>query len=83
MTGGTDVLWGKTVHVTSALGAGTALIGTRAAGQVMSRGPATLGGHELACRAVLATSDQVAIRCERRLALTVFRPGALCEVRLA
>ena len=29
------------------------------------------------------TKDLVAIRAERRLALTVFRPGAFCEVRLA
>jgi HK97 family phage major capsid protein len=81
VSGALDLLWGKPVHVTSALGAGTALIGTRAAAAVYRRGPATV--EMTNSHGDLFTSDMVAIRCERRAALCVFRPGAFCEVRLS
>jgi HK97 family phage major capsid protein len=76
---GVDTLWGKQVRVTSALGAGTALIGTPQAAQVWSRGG--LNVEATNSHASNFTLDLTAIRAERRLALTVFRPGAFCEVR--
>jgi HK97 family phage major capsid protein len=78
-TGAVDTLWGKQVRVTSALGAGTALVGTPQAAQVWSRGGLSVEATN--SHASNFTLDLTAIRAERRLALTVFRPGAFCEVR--
>ena len=82
ITGAQDTLWNKAVYVTAAIGgAGTALVGSTAAAQVWSR-----GGVQVEATNSHSTNfvfDITAIRAERRLGLTVFRPGALCEVRLA
>jgi HK97 family phage major capsid protein len=81
ITGAADSLWGKAVYVTSAIGgAGTALVGSTAAAQVWSRGGLRVEAtNSHASNFVL---DITAIRAERRLGLTVYRPDALCEVRL-
>jgi HK97 family phage major capsid protein len=83
LTGGAlDALWNKAVYVTSAIGgAGTALIGSTAAGQVWNR-----GGMRVEATNSHSTNfvlNLTAIRAERRLGLTLYRPNALCEVRLA
>jgi HK97 family phage major capsid protein len=80
-TGAQDSLWNKQVYVTSALGAGTAVIGSRAAAQVWSRGG--LRVEATTSHSDNFTHDLVAIRAERRLGLGVLRPNAFCEVRLA
>ena len=73
VSGDIDVLWNKPVHVTSALGAGTALVGTRAGAAVYRRGLLTV--EMTNSHADLFTSDMVAIRAERRAALCVPRAG--------
>jgi HK97 family phage major capsid protein len=82
VSGALDSVWGKAVYVTSNIGnAGTALIGSRQAGQVWSRGGVSVeasNSHDS-----YFTSNLTAIRAERRLGLTLYRPGAMCEVRLA
>jgi HK97 family phage major capsid protein len=82
ITGAADSLWGKPVYVTAAIGgAGTALLGNSQAAQVWSKGGPSVeitNAHQ-----DYFVKDLVAIRCERRLGLTVYRPSALCEVRLA
>jgi HK97 family phage major capsid protein len=81
ITGATDTLWGKPTYVTSALGAGTALVGTRAGAAVWSRGGVSVeasNSHDQFFRLNL-----VAIRAERRLGLVVYRPTEFVEVRLS
>jgi HK97 family phage major capsid protein len=82
LTGAVDTLWGKPVYVTSNIGnAGTALIGSRAAAQVWSRGGLTVeasNSHDS-----YFVENLIAIRAERRLGLTLYRPDAFVEVRLA
>jgi HK97 family phage major capsid protein len=81
ITGASDYLWGKPIYVTSAIGgAGTALIGSRASAQVWSRGGLRVEASN--SHSSFFTADLVAIRAERRLGLTVYRPDAFCEVRL-
>lgn len=80
VTGAMDYIWQKPVVVTSAIGAGTALIGTTSAAQVWRRGGVTVeatnsDGTDFA-------SNLVTIRAEQRLALAVYRPTAFTEVRL-
>ena len=78
----TDQLWGKPCLVTAALGgAGTALIGTRANAQVWSRGGLRVEATN--SHASFFQNDLVAIRAERRLALTVLRSNGFVECRLA
>jgi HK97 family phage major capsid protein len=82
VTGAQDSLWGKPVYVTAGIGgAGTALIGTSAAAQVWSRGGVQV--EVTNSHASNFTLNLSVIRAERRLGLTVLRPPALCEVRLA
>lgn len=82
VTGATDSLWGKRVYVTAAIGgAGTALVGSSAAAQVWSRGGMSVEASN--SHSTNFVYNLTAIRAERRLGLTVLRPGALCEVRLA
>jgi Phage capsid family len=80
--GANDYLWGKPLYVTTAVGSGTAIIGTRAGAQVFSRGglsvEASNAGYVNSLD--LFTSNQVAIRAERRLALCVYRPYAFTVV---
>lgn len=76
-----DSIWNKPVIVTSALGSGTALIGTTSAAQVWRR-------SGISVEATNSHSDYfvknlVAIRAEERLALAVYRPTAFTEVRLS
>jgi HK97 family phage major capsid protein len=78
ITGVNDIIWNKPVVVTTAIGAGTALVGTRAAAQLWLRGG-------LSVEATNANEDDflhnlVAIRAEKREALTVYRPAAFTLV---
>jgi HK97 family phage major capsid protein len=76
-----DGLWNKPVYVSAVIGAGTALVGTREAATVWSRGGLSV---ELTnSHSDYFTKNLLAVRAERRLGLTLYRPGALCEVRLA
>jgi HK97 family phage major capsid protein len=82
VSGALDSIWGKSVYVTSAIGnAGTALVGARAAGQVWSRGGVSVEATN--SHSTYFTANLTAIRAERRLGLTLYRPQAMCEVRLA
>ena len=82
VTGAADSLWGKPVYVTSAIGgAGTALVGSSQAAQVWSRGGLSVEATN--SHASNFTLNLTAIRAERRLGLSVYRPAAFCEVRLA
>ena len=70
------------MYVTAAIGgAGTALVGSSAAAQVWNRGGLSVEATN--SHATNFVLNLTAIRAERRLGLTVLRPGALCEVRLA
>jgi HK97 family phage major capsid protein len=81
VTGVADRLWNKPVYVTSALGAGTAIVGNSQAATVYNKGALTLEVSN--AHSDWFQRDLVAIRAERRLALCVFRPQAFCEVRLS
>lgn len=81
ITGATDYIWQKPVVVTTAVGAGTALIGTTSAAQVWRKGGLTV-------EATNSNEDDflrnlVTIRAEKRLALACYRPSAFTEVRLS
>lgn len=81
VSGATDYIWNLPVVVTTATGAGTALIGTRSAAQLFSRGGLTVeatNSHDTDFLYNLVT-----IRAEVRQALAVYRPTAFTEVRLA
>ena len=81
VSGATDSIWGLPVVVTSATGAGTALIGTRSAAQLFSRGGLTVeatNSHDTDFLYNLVT-----IRAEVRNALAVYRPVAFTEARLS
>lgn len=80
VNGALDYLWQKPVVVTTAVGAGTALIGTSSAAQVWRKGGLTV-------EATNSNEDDflknlVTIRAEERLGLAVYRPVAFTEVRL-
>ena len=81
MQGATDALWSKPVLVTGALGAGTALVGTRAAAQVWRRGGLSVEASN--SHSNFFQLNLVAIRAEERLGLAVYRPNGFVEVRLA
>jgi HK97 family phage major capsid protein len=82
LQGPVDTIWNKRVYITSAIGgAGTALIGTMAAGQVWSRGGLSVEATN--SHASYFAMNLVAIRAERRVGLAVYRPGAFCEVHLS
>ncbi len=82
ITGAQDRIWNTPVYVTAAIGgAGTAVVGTRANACVWSRGGLRIEASN--SHASFFQQDLVAMRAERRLAFTVFRPGAYVEVRLA
>lgn len=72
-------LWGKRVVVTSAIGSGTALLGSfRQGAQLFRRGGLTVEATN--SHASYFTSNLVAIRAEERLALAVYRPSAFTNV---
>ena len=81
VTGAVDSVWGKPVYVTAAIGAGTALIGSRAAATVWNRGG--LSVEVTNSHSDLFLKNLLAIRAERRLGLSVYRSSAFCEVRLS
>ena len=81
VSGATDQIWGLPIYVTTATGAGTALIGTRSAAQLFHRGGLTVeatNSHDTDFLYNLVT-----IRAEKRGALAVYRPTAFTEVRLS
>jgi HK97 family phage major capsid protein len=85
VTGATDYLWGKPAYVTSALGAGTALVGTRSGAEVWNRSGVSIeitNSGSTAAGTDLFTHDLLCIRCERRLALACYRPAAYVETHL-
>jgi HK97 family phage major capsid protein len=82
VTGNIDTLWGKPCIVTTALGGpGTALIGTRSAAQVWSKGGLNITASN--SHASYFQQDLVMMRGERRMALTLYRAGGFVETRLA
>ena len=81
VAGATDSLWSKPVYVTGVLGAGTALVGTRAAAQVWRRGGLSVDASN--SHNDYFQRNLVALRAEERLGLTVYRPTGFVEVRLA
>lgn len=81
VSGATDYIWNIPCVVTTATGAGTALIGTRSAAQLFRRGGLTVeatNSHDTDFAYNLVT-----IRAEKRAALAVYRPVAFTEVRLS
>ncbi len=74
-----DTLWGKPVLVTTAIGSGTALVGSFSqAAQIFRRGGLTVEATN--SHSTYFTSNLVAIRAEERLALAVYRPAAFTKV---
>lgn len=79
LSGQVDSIWTKPVVITTAVGVGTALLGSfRLAAQVFRRGGITVEATN--SHASNFTSDLVTIRAEERLALAVYRPGAFTKV---
>lgn len=81
VNGADEFLWNKPVIVTSALGAGTALVGTQSAAQVFRRSGITVEATN--SHSDYFVKNLVAIRAEERLGLAVYRPSAFTDVRLA
>jgi HK97 family phage major capsid protein len=81
VTGAQDTIWNKPTVVTTALGGGTALVGTSSAAQVWRRGGLSVEATN--SHASYFQLNLVAIRAEERLALAVYRPSAFTEVRLS
>jgi HK97 family phage major capsid protein len=86
VTGGVETFWGKPVVVTSVMGSqsastvGTALIGTRANAQVWRRGG--LNVEATNSHSNYFALNLVALRCEERLGLAIYRTGGYVEARL-
>lgn len=81
VSGAMDAVWGKPVVVTSAIGAGTALLGSFSqAAQVFRRSGLTVEATN--SHSDFFTKNLVAIRAEERLALAVYRPSAFTKVLL-
>jgi HK97 family phage major capsid protein len=81
ISGAQDTIWNKPVYVTATIGAGTALIGNSQAARIWNNGG--LSVEVTNSHSDFFFKDLVAVRAERRLGITVFRPSAFCEVRLA
>jgi HK97 family phage major capsid protein len=77
----TDYIWQKPTYVTSALGTGTAVVGTRSSAQVWNRGGMRVEATN--SHGSNFTLNLSVIRAERRLGLCVYRPNGFVEVRLA
>lgn len=74
-----DNIWGLSVVVTSAIGAGTALLGSFGqAAQVYRKGGLTVEASN--SHSDFFQKNLTAIRCEERIALAVYRPGAFTQV---
>jgi HK97 family phage major capsid protein len=79
VTGAMDNIWSKPVVVTTAIGAGTALLGAfDTAAQVFRRSGLTVEATN--SHSDYFTKNLVAIRAEQRLALAVYRPAAFTLV---
>jgi len=78
VTGADDMIWNKPTIVTTAIGAGTALVGTSAAAQLWQKGGLSIEATNSNEADFL--SNIVAIRAEKREALTVFRPAGFTAV---
>ena len=79
VTGAIDSIWGKPVVVTTAIGAGTALVGAfSAAAQLFARGGRTVEASN--SHSDYFEKNLVKIRAEERLALAVYRPAAFTLV---
>jgi HK97 family phage major capsid protein len=78
---GSDTVWNKPVFVTSAIGAGTALVGSRSAAQVWRRGGLNVDASN--SHSNFFAINLVAIRAEERIGLAVYRPAGFVEVRLS
>jgi HK97 family phage major capsid protein len=81
LSSATDTIWNKPVYVTSAVGAGTAVVGTRSSAQVWRRGGLSVDASN--SHSTFFQLNLVAIRAEERLGLAVYRPTGFVEVRLA
>jgi HK97 family phage major capsid protein len=81
LSGAQDTIWGKPVYVTGAIGAGTAVIGSRESAQVFRKGGISVEATN--SHSNYFQLNLVAIRAEERLALAVYRPGGFVEARLA
>lgn len=74
-----DNIWGLNVVVTSAIGAGTALLGSfRQAAQVFRKGGLTVEASN--SHSDFFQKNLTAIRAEERLALAVYRPAAFTQI---
>jgi hypothetical protein len=81
VSGAQDSIWNLPTIVTAVIGAGTALVGTRAAAQVWRRGGLSVEASN--SHSNYFQLNLVAIRAEERLGLAVYRPKGFVEVRLA
>jgi len=81
VSGADEFVWNKPVVVTSALGAGTALIGTRSAAQFFRRSGISVEASN--SHSDYFEKNLVKIRAEERGLLAVYRPSAFTDVRLA
>ena len=79
--GPTDSIWNMPTYVTGALGAGTAIVGTRTSGQVWRRGGLSVDASN--SHNDFFQRNLVALRAEERIGLAVYRPTGYVEVRLA
>ena len=74
-----ESLWGKRVVLSTVVGAGTAVVGSFGqAAQIWARGGPTIEVSN--SHSDWFTKDLVAVRCERRLALAVYRPSAFTVI---
>jgi hypothetical protein len=76
--GAQDSIWNMPAYVTAAIGAGTALIGTRANAQVWRRGGLSVEATN--SHSNYFQLNLVAIRAEERLGLAVYRPKGYVEL---
>ena len=73
------MLWGLPVALTSAIVAGTALVGAfKTASQIFRKGGLRVEASN--CHASFFVENKIAIRAEERLALAVYRPSAFGTV---
>jgi HK97 family phage major capsid protein len=76
---GPNRIWGVNVVVTTAITAGTGLVGAfRAAGQVFRRSDIAFAVSD--SHSDFFVKNQLMIRAEERLALVIYRPAAFCTV---
>ena len=81
VSGATDSIWGIPAYITASTGKGTAVIGNRAAATVWSRGGVSVEATN--SHSTYFALNLVAVRAERRLAVSLYRPTGFIEVRLA